>query len=758
VNAAAVCNACAYFLLTVSEWRHYRQAACKPISENHARFLCGREPQAVAMRHAKLIGFVLLLPLVLAIWGLWQKVRISDQVKEDAEQVSAMQGQITALEKMEKEDPAQRSVLLEGIHPFRLTPGEALARIRFAGKQTSEEITLRALQNRLSPWAIFFALTALITGGLGLLLIYGIGKRALHSRDTLLQAFNSGRRLLPFIITGVTVGVALSFALLFAVEAIAYWLGMESSSTRGRGKILGLMVIFSAFGFYLAYKALRAMPSAFSRFQPEPMALMGHAVTEKEAPGLWKWVKELSQRTQALMPENIIVGLTESFFVTSHAITLQNKSELTGRTLYLPLAELALLDESEAASIVGHELGHFSGNDTTYSQRFLPIYAGVQRSLLSVAKSQSEDNIVDVFLSQPAWLLGERFMEKFDHAVQHWSREREFAADAVGAQAVSAEASCRALLRVHAIDAPLAETLLGVRDNPITAPADLIQAVRSAAAQKPFIDPTPLLEKSMPHPTDSHPPTRQRLEAMGERLPIRTDLMQAALRSVDAHAPLWFSSFFTDVADVCRTVSEEYKSTVKKQEEAFSSLLENLAKQGEKDCLLYESSIISMLAMGFASLLSAAWAIAVLFQVFSKTTPTLWALPGVGGAILFFLATKLYWKRHNQPFLHLTADSFSSPHGLGAVPWTAVDDMSFMKQQQNISVTFILKEESAEPVVPKSKRVIQWKPKQRKLYIGVAGLKGMKYEAMAELICQYHQGGLARAEQAEREKRREAKA
>ncbi|MFD2022059.1 M48 family metalloprotease [Pseudocitrobacter faecalis] len=51
---------------------------------------------------------------------------------------------------------------------------------------------------------------------------------------------------------------------------------------------------------------------------------------------------------------------------------MEKGERLTGNTLYLPLTYLSLLNEAEIAAVVGHELGHFTGEDTQYSLRFAP--------------------------------------------------------------------------------------------------------------------------------------------------------------------------------------------------------------------------------------------------------------------------------------------------------------------------------------------------------------------------------------------------
>lgn len=125
-----------------------------------------------------------------------------------------------------------------------------------------------------------------------------------------------------------------------------------------------------------------------------------------------------------------MVGLTEGFFVSAGPAVLEpGGAQVTGRILYLPLPYLALMRGDEVAAIIGHELAHYAGGDTTYSQRFLPIYAGVERSLDAVAEGHQGS----LGLLGPSLRLGVFVMERFHLAVRHWSRTREFAADAAGA-------------------------------------------------------------------------------------------------------------------------------------------------------------------------------------------------------------------------------------------------------------------------------------------------------------------------------------
>lgn len=90
---------------------------------------------------------------------------------------------------------------------------------------------------------------------------------------------------------------------------------------------------------------------------------------------------------------------------------------------------MALLDEAETAAVIGHELGHFTGDDTQYSLRFLPLYAGIQNSLGHIANNAQGVSWLDSLVLRPSLDMGVWFLQTFHETVSHWSRIREHAAD-----------------------------------------------------------------------------------------------------------------------------------------------------------------------------------------------------------------------------------------------------------------------------------------------------------------------------------------
>jgi Zn-dependent protease with chaperone function len=109
----------------------------------------------------------------------------------------------------------------------------------------------------------------------------------------------------------------------------------------------------------------------------------------------------------------VVVGLVDGFFVTSSDVDVQPRQErLRGRTLHLPLPALAMLDADETKAVITHELAHFAGEDTAYSTRFLPIYAGIERNLTALTAIGRA--LMARWEQAPAVILGTHVMTVFD--------------------------------------------------------------------------------------------------------------------------------------------------------------------------------------------------------------------------------------------------------------------------------------------------------------------------------------------------------
>jgi len=244
----------------------------------------------------------------------------------------------------------------------------------------------------------------------------------------------------------------------------------------------------------------------------------GRAVRRNEAPLVWKLVDEVTLGTRVVAPDNIILGLDTSFYATESPLHLSGSDALIkGRTLYLSVPYLAYLTRDEAAAIIGHELAHFTGADTEYTLKFAEIYAAAQRQYQSTYVEDKDGLEMDhPWINPPIRALVACYLSTFDLAVQHWSREREFLADRIGAGAAN-EAAARALLSTTMLGSVIEQVLLKfTRQGGRTShPGGLLAQVFDAVRKAQPLNPLEHLHRSQPHPRDSHPPTIQRIKALG---------------------------------------------------------------------------------------------------------------------------------------------------------------------------------------------------------------------------------------------------
>jgi len=374
----------------------------------------------------------------------------------------------------------------------------------------------------------WFALASMMLGVLAgvwglctLTAIQRMGRKALQSRDALVQQFSRGQTWLPRNAMGITLLSMSSFSAL--LTALAPLLEPFIWSRYGRkGVSMDIVCLMAGamsfmFGLWMLFRHIR--PAMARRQDADIDIAFGRAVSRSEAPLVWKLVDEVTLSTRVVAPDNIILGLDTSFYATESPLHLSGSDTLIkGRTLYLSAPYLAYLARDEAAVIIGHELAHFTGADTEYTLKFAGIYAAAQRHYQSAYVEDKDGLEMDhPWINPPIRALVACYLSTFDLAVQHWSREREFLADRIGAGAVTNEAAARALLRTTMLGSVIEQVLLEfTRQGGRTShPGGLLAQVFDVVRKAQTLDPLEHLQHRQPHPRDSHPPTIQRIEALG---------------------------------------------------------------------------------------------------------------------------------------------------------------------------------------------------------------------------------------------------
>ncbi len=379
----------------------------------------------------------------------------------------------------------------------------------------------------LQPLALITLLlgvAATVTFCLALRAMRRAAAQALQSRDALLRAFESGRRWLPMFMVLQTLLVFAGLVGVLAFEAVHAFDDPHPSNGTMKLAVFGVLVAL-ALVWYAGKIAWDTIRFARRRLDPEPIGIMGQSLSSSQAPLLWNFVREVAQRTGARLPDSVVVGLNEGFFVTEHPVALANGQRVPdGRVLYLPLPYMAFLDRAQVAAVVAHELGHFTSEDTAYGLRFTPIYRALAGSILAVTNEHDhDDDGWRAWITAPASLYGKWFLQSFDEAVHHWSRERELAADAFSSRIAGTEPAALALLRSAVLHRTIDEALTHNREAPPERREGVLSMVRRLVAERGLADPHEHLEDRQAHPLDTHPTLRQRLDALG--VAITSDLV-----------------------------------------------------------------------------------------------------------------------------------------------------------------------------------------------------------------------------------------
>ncbi len=266
---------------------------------------------------------------------------------------------------------------------------------------------------------------------------------------------------------------------------------------------------------------LRRVPLEFT-------VAMARPVTAVEAPELWTEVRAAATRIGTAPPDHILLGMEHNFYVTELAVHHRD-GRTSGRTLYLSHPLLQQLAPEEVIAIIGHELGHFHGEDTRLTREFFPMRLKAAATLHAMAEA------VGVGWMSVNTLL--YFQGSFGHTEQTMSRERELLADHVAATLTSPDVVARALLKIHVYSEAFGRKLESGTANPFATP--LAAYVRSSLGEeKEFWN--RLFEQKAAHPLDSHPTLRVRLEALNH--PARPDSAMALFATDCATAYVrWFA-------------------------------------------------------------------------------------------------------------------------------------------------------------------------------------------------------------------------
>jgi Zn-dependent protease with chaperone function len=228
------------------------------------------------------------------------------------------------------------------------------------------------------------------------------------------------------------------------------------------------------------------------------------------------FVAQIASDIQAEPADQVIVGDECTFFASQSPIS-GGGNILSGKTVYVSRPLCEYLSTQELRAILAHELGHFKGLDTEYGKKFAPIYQGLSASLIGLASNSQ--GAMSFALVPTRLMLGFLF-DSFTVSEKKHSRERELAADAVAVGATDAMTFAKALVKTGALMETWSKAITmaqhdAEQDSTANALALCVSHFREAPKEFSGDDYKAMMEAEVPHPYDSHPATKDRLEAIG---------------------------------------------------------------------------------------------------------------------------------------------------------------------------------------------------------------------------------------------------
>ncbi len=679
----------------------------------------------------------LILPALLLALGIWQLTRVEGASTVFEARADRLQDSVGRLQQLAARRPDAPIQFNGDTQTYTATT--ALARLQEAQAELKQDALVdeaRTAAAWLTTGAAALALVAVVTA---LAAATAGARHGRASRPALVSAFQSVVRILPTLLGAVAVATALSITGAVLFEIGGAWFLQSIDTGEVKLIIAGLCLAFAAIAF--AVSSVRQLGRALAAFTPQPMLVLGRAASPAEAPALWAFLRDIAGRQGAAVPDNIVLGLTQGFFVTQSKVRLAPEERvLAGQTLYLPMTLLPMLSRGETEAVVAHELAHFTGEDTQFSQHFLPLFASMSRTMAAVTSRQRTRHGREA-LWQPASVLAGHVLDSFGTTVSHWSRLREFEADQAALHAGRARDAATALIRTGIGSGLTQGALDDMFEHPARASRDVVGAVLERAAAIGFQSPARHLEDRQPHPTDTHPPTRQRIEALG--IPIDDTLLAEASRPVQDTDATFATSLFADWDGLHQQLGADLLAVAHTREQQRMASLRQAAAAVTQDTPVYERTLRNILVCGIVAALLAVPGVFLLWiglatNSVEPDTDTL-ILPGTGAALLAMAAVMAWfaYDRHRRgkagPFLVVGPAGFCCLGLAGPVPWSDVAGVQVSVGRAFIT-TFHLTEGAILPAQTGWRWSVRRNQAKRRLTLRGFIPRGMKPQAYLDLI------------------------
>jgi Zn-dependent protease with chaperone function len=420
-----------------------------------------------------------LVPACALLFFVHAQSRFNTQARED------VLGQIRSDASLSPED-RENAIAYFNEHPFsELVKNENFA----AGIDSEARFHYATFRWMIRLSALSIALGLAVFALVGLCVLF-----SLRSQQAQYVSLSIGWHALRIYgaLQAVLQGILL-VALSFWVTAL--WFELYSP------KLVIFAAIAAALGVAVVVKAI------FKRIDPT-FSVEGTVIDGEANRPLKDALVAICQKVGTVPPDQVIVGIDDNFFVTEMPVTV-NGETYHGRTLYVSLSLLKQMSGSEADAVLAHEMAHFSGNDTVYSKKISPLLVRYGHYLEALYQGG---------ITRPIFYFMNCFRALYELSLGRLSRQREFRADRIAAEVTSPRDFAGAMLRIAAYSKFRGEVQQNLfKQEQVLATANISEQIEQGFQQFAvnFAAKHDFRELETSHPFDSHPPTLERLAAIG---------------------------------------------------------------------------------------------------------------------------------------------------------------------------------------------------------------------------------------------------
>lgn len=297
-------------------------------------------------------------------------------------------------------------------------------------------------------------------------------------------------------------------------------------------EIAGLRLIFVIIGIILSLSLLYVFPpivKGIFNFSKTPyIPVIGVVLNEIDHKELFSLVHKISKSIKAKQPKNIVVSISNNFYAISKDLTVfngVNEFKLNNETLHISLPYLRVLNQKELEGVIGHELGHFEGEDTSYAIKFAPIYRRLNQQLLELENFyEDENNTKSIFIKLAVYPIVFLFNE-FTRKEEKISKEQEIKADNFGSRTSGGPKTfITALAKIYIYGIIWSETEENFREMVRLKENNIIKnlSLKFHENAKSLLDKDKLIQYlegiknfEQSHPSDTHPILEDRMNNLG---------------------------------------------------------------------------------------------------------------------------------------------------------------------------------------------------------------------------------------------------